>query len=403
MPEWKEEISQRLADLKLAPTREAEIVEELAQHLEDCYQDLLASGATKEEASRTTLAELNESDLLTRELRRVERRVVREPIIIGGNRRSNMIAGVWQDFRYGARSLLKNPGFSLVVVITLALGIGANTALFSVVNGVLLNPLPYPQPDQLVTFHQSKPNFDTGAIPYPNFRDLQKENKTFSAMAISRGFGFSLVGTGEAERVSGRLISADFFTVLGVKPALGRTFAPGEDESGAGPAVLISAPLWQRKFGAAPDVLGKGLTLDDKSYSIVGVIPATFSLVGNVDVYVPIGQWNNPALKTRSAALGLHGIGRLKPGVTVEQAEADLNRVMQDLAATYPNTNKGNGSKIIPLEERMVGDIRSILLMLLGAVGFVLLIACVNVSNLLLARSTSRTREFAIRASLGAG
>jgi predicted permease len=314
-----------------------------------------------------------------------------------------MIAGVWQDLRYGARSLLKNPGFTFVVVMTLALGIGANTALFSVVNGVLLNPLPYPQPDQLVTLHQSKPNFETGAIPYPNFRDLQRQNQTFSAMAISRGFGFSLVGTGEAERVNARLISADFFTVLGMKPALGRTFVPGEDESGAGPVVLISADLWQRRFGAAQDVLGKGLTLDDKNYSIVGVIPANFSLLRNVDVYVPIGQWNNTALKSRRFALNLHGIGRLKPGVTVEQAQSDLDRVMRDLAAAYPDTNKGNGSKIIPLKERMVGDIQSILLMLLGAVGFVLLIACVNVSNLLLARSTSRTREFAIRASLGAG
>ena len=403
MPDWKKEIRQCLEGLRLSATREGEIVEELAQHLEDRYEELLASGATTEEASLTALAELSESDLLLRELRRVERRVAPEPIIIGANGRSNMLSGVLQDLRYGARSLLKNPGFSAVVVVTLALGIGANTALFSVVNGVLLNPLPYPQPDQLVTLHQSKPNFDTGAIPYPNFRDLQRQNQTFSAMAISRGFGFSLIGTGEAERVNARLISADFFSVLGVKPALGRTFAPGEDESGAGPVVLISADLWQRKFGAADDVLGKGLTLDDKNYSIVGVIPANFSLLRNVDVYVPIGQWNNPALKSRSAALGLHGIGRLKPGVTVEQAQSDLSRVMRDLAAAYPDTNKGNGAKIIPLKERMVGDIRSILLMLLGAVGFVLLIACVNVSNLLLARSTGRTREFAIRASLGAG
>jgi predicted permease len=199
------------------------------------------------------------------------------------------------------------------------------------------------------------------------------------------------------------LITADFFSVLGVQPTLGRTFVPGEDEPGVAPVVVISPELWQRKFGRAADVLGKGLTLDDKNYTIVGVLPTSFKLIRNVDVYVPIGQWNNPALKIRSAALGLHGIGRIKPGVTVEQAQADLNRVMANLASAYPDTNKGNGSKIIPLEERMVGDIRSVLWMLLGAVGFVLLIACVNVSNLLLARSTGRTREFGIRAALGAG
>lgn len=310
---------------------------------------------------------------------------------------------LWQDLRIGLRMLLKNPGFSAVVVVTLALSIGANVALFSVVNGVLLNPLPFSQPDQLVTIDQSKPNFDMGAIPYPNFRDLQKENKAFSAMAISRGFAYSLIGTGEAERVSARLVSADFFSVFDVKPALGRAFAPGEDEPGAGPVAMISADLWQRKFGAAQDVVGKGLTLDDKTYTIIGVLPANFSLFRTTDVYVPIGQWNNPALKIRSAALGLHGFGRIKPGVTIEQAQADLSRVMATLAATYPETNKGNGAKVSPLKARMIGDIGPTLWMLLGAVGFVLLIACVNVSNLLLARSTGRRREFAIRAALGAG
>jgi predicted permease len=310
---------------------------------------------------------------------------------------------LWQDLRLGLRMLLKNPGFSAIVVLTLALGIGANVALFSVVNGVLLIPLPFPHPDQLVTLDQSKPNFDMGAIPYPNFRDLQKENRTFSAMAISRGFAFSLIGSGEAERVSARLVSADFFSVFDVKPALGRTFVPGEDEPGAGPVVIISADLWQRKFGAAQDIVGKGLTLDDKSYAIVGVLPANFSLFRTTDVYVPIGQWNNPALKIRSAGLGLHGFGRLKPGVTIEQAQADLSAVMARLAATYPDSNRGNGAKVSSLKERMIGGIGPTLWLLLGAVGFVLLIACVNASNLLLARSTGRTREFAIRSALGAG
>jgi predicted permease len=310
---------------------------------------------------------------------------------------------MFQDMRLGLRMLLKNPGFTAVIVLTLALGIGANAALFSVINSVLLNPLPFSQPEQLVTLDQSKPNFDTGAIPYPNFKDLQKENTTFSSMAISRGFAFSLLGAGEAERVTARLISSDFFSVLDVKPALGRAFAPGEDEAGSTPLVMISSDLWQRKFGGASDVVGKGLTLDDKSYTIVGVLPANFVLFRTTDVYVPIGQWANPALKFRSAGLGLHGIGRLKPGVTIEQAQSDLNGVMGRLATAYPETNRNNGAKVSSLKERMIGGIGPTLWLLLGAVGFVLLIACVNVSNLLLARSTSRRREFAIRTALGAG
>lgn len=310
---------------------------------------------------------------------------------------------LFKDIRFAIRSLVRQPAFSAIATLTLALGIGITAALFSVVNSVILNPLPFSEPDQLVTLDQSKPNFDMGAIPYPNFLDLRKENHTFAAMTISRGTAFSLIGAGEPERVNGRYVSSDFCAVFDIKPALGRTFAPHEDEPGVGPVVLISNELWQRKFGSAPDVVGRGMTLDDKTYSIVGVLPASFTFFRQTDVYVPIGQWNNPGLKVRSAGLSLHGVGRLKSGVTIDQAQADLSRIMQTLAVAYPGTNKGNGAKVSSLKTRVIGDIGKTLWMLLGACGLVLLIACVNVGNLLLARSTGRTREFAIRSALGAG
>ena len=308
-----------------------------------------------------------------------------------------------KDIRFAIRSLLRRPGFTAIAVLTLAIGIGINAALFSVVNGVLLNPLPFPEPDQLVVMDQSKPNFEAGAIPYPNFLDLRKENQTFSAMSIFRGAAFSLVGMGEPERVNGRFVSADFCSVFGLKPVLGRGFLPHEDEPGVTATVLISHDLWQRKFAGDRDVITRTITLDDKSYSVIGVLPADFKFFQTGDVFVPIGQLDAPALKRRGAGMGLHGIGRLKPGVTVEQGRADLNRIYQNLAVAYPGTNKGNSAYVVPLKQRVVGEIGPTLWMLLGAVGFVLLIACVNVGNLMLARASGRSREFAIRAALGAG
>jgi len=225
-------------------------------------------------------------------------------------------------------------------------------------------------------------------------------------MAVWRNSAFSLTGKGEAEQVSGQFISSDFFSIFGVKPLMGRTIAPGEDEIGAAPIALISEGLWRRKFGSAPDILGNGITLDGDAYTITGVIPATFhfSMGGSPvrDVFLPIGQWKNNLLTTRTAGLGINGIGRLKPGVTIEQARADMSTVTNNLAAAFPDANKGTGAKLIPLKQWMVGNVGSILVVLLASVGFVLLIACVNVANLLLARSTGRTREFAVRAALGA-
>jgi predicted permease len=226
-------------------------------------------------------------------------------------------------------------------------------------------------------------------------------------MAIARGYAFSLTGAGEAIQVTGEFVTADYFTVLGTKPLLGRTFTPGEDEIGAAPVAVISEGLWHRKFASAPDIIGKLVTLDGRGFTIVGVIPASFHFaLGNFgshrDIYAPVGQWNNNLLDRRGAGLGFHGIGRLKPGVTIEQASADMAQVSGNLAAAFPDTNKGTSAKLIPLKQWTVGGVRPFLLVLLAGVGFVLLIACVNVANLLLARSAARTREFAIRAAMGA-
>lgn len=303
--------------------------------------------------------------------------------------------------------LRKSPGFTVVAVLTLALGIGANTAVFSVLNGVLLRPLPFNDSDRLVTLYQNMPNFERGSISYYNLLDWQRMNHTFEAIAGYRQTGYSLTGLGEAEQVQAEMVGHEFFPILQAQPLLGRSFTAEEDVPQGPKTVMISEGFWKRRFGGATDVIGKTLHLDADTYQIIGVVPDSLHLPiqnfgRHIDVYTAVGAFDDPGFQGRIHHWGLDAIGRLKPGMTLEQARADMSKVSRDLEAAYPDVNKGLGTTMLSLHDAMVGEIRPVLIMLLAAVGFVLLIGAANVANLMLARSTARTREFAIRSALGA-